>query len=140
MTRALMLGFALALCIQPRSVARAELAQEPSLGSPYAPLVRQQFYEQLEKRPARALGWELLAPGAGNYHVGLYVPAAATLGLSLLGSSLWLAGALRDHPALMWSGIGTFAAARTYGLVSAPLGAMLLNAAFRRQLGLIGAY
>ena len=135
-----MLWFALSVCTHTPNVARAELAEEPLLGSPYAPLVRQQFYEHLEKRPARALAWELLAPGAGNYYVGLYVPAAATLGLSLLGSSLWLAGALRDHPALMWTGIGTFAAARTYGLISAPLGAMLLNAAFRKQLGLIGAY
>jgi hypothetical protein len=140
MARALVLCFSLAVCSQPRGVARAELAEEPALGSPYAPLVREQFYEQLEKRPARALGWELLAPGAGNLYVGLPLPAAATLGLSLLGSSLWIAGALRGHRALMWSGIGTFAGARTYGLVSAPLGAMLLNAAFRRQLGLIGSY
>jgi hypothetical protein len=140
MTRALALGMALSFCLHVRSVARAEVAEEPLMGAPYAPLVRHQFYEQLEKRPAAALGWELLTPGAGNYYVGLYAPAAATLGLSLLGSGLWIAGALRDHPALMWTGIGTFAAARTYGLISAPLGAMLLNAAFRRQLGLIGSY
>ena len=47
----------------------------------------------------------------------------------------WIAGAVRDREPLEWTGVGIFAGARAYGLVSAPLGALLLNAAFRRQFG-----
>ncbi|MDB4989948.1 MAG: hypothetical protein JWN04_5126 [Myxococcaceae bacterium] len=138
MTRLVLLLTLLAgLAVAP---ARASDAQLPELGSPYSPLVRQHFYEQLEKAPWTALGWELLAPGAGNFYSGLVTPAAATLGLSLLGASLWLGGAVSSRPALMWTGVGTFAAGRAYGLISAPLGAVLLNAAFRRQLGISASY
>jgi hypothetical protein len=34
------------------------------------------------------------------------------------------------------AGIATFACARGYGAISAPVGAVLLNAAYRRELGL----
>ena len=130
---------ALALALALASPARAQEALT-GLESPYAPMLRAQYYEQLAKRPYRALGYELLAPGAGNLYVGLVAPAATTLGLSLLGASLWLAGALRDRPAMMWTGVGTFAGARAYGAISAPVAAVLLNAAFRQQLGIIGSY
>lgn len=110
------------------------------LGSPYAPLVREHYYQQLQKNPWRALGWELLAPGFGNFYTGVHAPAAATLGLSLAGAGLWIAGAVRDRPALLWTGVSTFAGARVFGLVSAPVGALLLNAAFRRQLGVSATY
>lgn len=123
--------------------ARAEPPDDgdlPQLGSPYAPMVRTHFYARLAKSPWRALGYELLAPGAGNYYVGLHAPAVATLGASLLGASLSIAGALRDQPAVLWSGIAILGAGRGYGLVSAPLGAALLNAAFRQQLGVIASY
>jgi hypothetical protein len=124
------------------SVRAQDVNDVPQLvGSPYSPLVRQHYYERLAKSPWRALGWEVLAPGAGNLYVGLRVPAALTLGVSLLGASLWVAGAAtHGRSALLWTGVGTFAAARAYGLVSAPLGAALLNAAFRGQLGVSGAY
>lgn len=115
----------------PRSPAAGQ-----ALDSPYADEMRRHFYAQLEKRPWRALGWELLAPGAGNFYTGLYGPAAATLAASMLGASLWLAGALRGRSGLAYAGIATFACARGYGAVSAPVGALLLNAAYRRELGL----
>jgi len=110
------------------------------LGSPYAPVLRAQYYEHLFKHPWRALGYELLAPGAGNFYVGLQAPAAITLGASLIGASITVAGALRDRPALLWSGVSLLAAGRAYGLVSAPVGAVLLNAAFRQQLGVSASY
>lgn len=127
------------------AVARADEPTEPGpLGAPYAPLVRQHYYAQLAKSPWRALGWEALLPGAGNWYVGLHVPAAITLGVSALGAGLWVVGATAPRasgrPALLWTGVGTFAAGRVCGLVSAPIGAALLNAAFRGQLGVSGAY
>lgn len=128
--RRLVARFAIALVAfvgAPRS-ARAE--------APFADVVRRHYYERLEKRPLRALGYELVLPGAGNYYVGLYLPAACTLALSAAGAGMWVAGARRDDSALTFAGIGMFAGARAYGLVSAPIGAALLNAAFRRQLGL----
>ncbi|MEY4514123.1 MAG: hypothetical protein RLZZ450_6245 [Pseudomonadota bacterium] len=123
----------------------AESADVPHVDAPYAPLVRQHYYAQLAKNPWRALGWEALLPGAGNLYVGLRVPAAMTLGLSALGAGLWVAGATMQRgaggrAALLWTGVGTLAAARAYGLVSAPIGAALLNAAFRAQLGVSGVY
>jgi hypothetical protein len=111
-------------------------AEAPFAELPFASVVRRHYYDRLEKRPLRALGYELALPGAGNYYVGLYLPAACTLVLSVTGASMWVAGARRDDPALAYLGVGVFAAARAYGLVSAPIGAALLNAAFRRQLGL----
>jgi hypothetical protein len=79
-------------------------------------------------------------PGAGNLYVGLRVPAAVTMGVSVLGAGLWIAGAASHERALLWTGVGTFATGRVYGLVSAPIGAALLNAAFRGQLGVSGVY
>jgi hypothetical protein len=118
------------LCL-PRSSAEAQ-----ALDSPYAEEMRHHFYEQLAKSPWRALGFELLLPGAGNWYTGLYGPAAATLAASMVGASLWIAGALRDRSGVAHAGIATFACARGYGVVSAPIGALLLNAAYRRELGL----
>lgn len=125
------------LPMRARAQARpASAASEPLLEPPYVQALRVHYYEQLAKHPWRAFAWELLLPGAGNFYVGLYVPAAATLAVSLAGASLWLAGALGDHTTLERVGIASFALGRGYGLVSAPIGAALLNAAFRKQLGL----
>ena len=113
-------------------------AEEPILGpvvpSPYAAALRQQYYERLSRHPAKALGWELLLPGAGHYYVGLRPHAAVLLALSLSGAVLWATGALSERPAMAWTGALSFAAARGYGLVSAPVSAALFNAALRRQL------
>lgn len=134
----------LLLALRPGAARADDLAEAPQVDAPYAPLVRQHYYAQLAKSPWRALGCEALLPGAGNLYVGLRVPAAITLGVSALGAGLWIAGATvhrgGGRPALLWTGIGTFAAGRIYGLVSAPIGAALLNAAFRGQLGVSGAY
>ncbi|HEX5661728.1 MAG TPA: hypothetical protein VFX59_31270 [Polyangiales bacterium] len=121
------------------SVASAQAPYEQALGaqSPYTAEVRRHWYATLARNPWRAFGAELLLPGAGNYYVGLNVPAALTLALSCVGASLWIAGARRDRDALMWSGVGLFAGARVYGVVSAPVGAALLNRAFRVQLALL---
>jgi len=141
----LVLASALASCLT-LSTGHAQVDPSPTgvtsdtLSSPYSPLVRQHYYAQLTKSPWRALGFELLAPGAGNAYVGLYAPAVTTLGVSLLGAGLWVAGAVRNRPVLWWTGVGTLAAGRTFGIVSAPLGAALLNAAFRRQLGISLGY
>jgi hypothetical protein len=120
------------------NVASAQEPYEQALGAtaPYAQEIRRHYYQRLARDPWRAFGAELLLPGAGNYYVGLYVPAAITLALSCVGASLWIAGARRDQDALLWSGVGVLSGARGYGLVSAPSSAALLNAAFRRQLGL----
>jgi len=136
----------LLLALRPVAARADDLPETPPVDAPYAPLVRQHYYAQLAKSPWRALGWEALLPGAGNLYVGLRVPAAITLSVSALGAGLWIAGAtthrasVSGRPALLFTGIGTFAAARVYGLVSAPIGAALLNAAFRGQLGVSGAY
>ena len=114
--------------------ARADELPPPFHASPFAPLLREQYYQRLAKSPWRAFGYELLLPGAGNAYVGLYPPGIATLGATLLGAGLWIAGSVRERPALTYAGMGTFAAARAYGLVSAPVTARLLNRAYRRQL------
>lgn len=122
----------------PARAAPPARAQSP-LGSPYAPYapaVRQHYYELLARSPTKALLWELALPGAGHLYTGFYVQAAVAAGLSAAGAGLWIAGAVRDQDSLWWTGAATFAAGRAYGLVSAPLSAALLNAAFRRQLGL----
>jgi hypothetical protein len=121
------------------SVASAQEPHEQALGvqSPYAAEVRRHWYAQLARSPWRALGYELLLPGAGNHYVGLEVPAALTLALSCVGASLWIAGAVRDRDALRWTGVGTLAGARVYGVLSAPIAAELLNGAFRKQLGVM---
>jgi hypothetical protein len=104
--------------------------------SPFGGVLGRHYYAQLRKSPGKALLLDLALPGAGNVYTGLYANAAITGAVSLLGAALWIAGAARDHDGLWWSGAGVFAAGRAYGLVSAPVGAALLNAAFRRQFGL----
>jgi hypothetical protein len=111
-----------------------------SVQTPFDSVVRRHYYERLEKRPLRAFGYELLFPGAGSYYTGVYPPAACTLLFSLAGAGMWIAGARRDQSTVRWTGVGVFSGARAFGLVSAPVGAMLLNAAFRRQLGLTKAF
>jgi hypothetical protein len=98
--------------------------------------MRLHYYGLLRKDPLRALGWDALLPGAGSVYNGLYVNAAVTFTLSAAGAVVWGIGAARDDSRLIWAGAGTFAGGRAYGLLSAPLGSVLLNAAFRRQLGL----
>jgi len=73
-------------------------------------------------------------PGAGSVYDGIYVNAIIAASVSLAGAGLWVAGAVRHDDTLRWTGIGTFAAGRGYGLVSATVGAMLFNAALQRQL------
>ena len=115
-------------------------AQPLPMQSPFDAEVRRHYYERLARSPWRALGWELLFPGAGSVYTGVHAAAVVSLTLSLAGSCMWIAGAVRERPATMWVGIGTFAAARAHGLVSAPVSAALLNAAFRRQLGLMASF
>lgn len=126
----------LLLCLAAARV-RAEELPPPFQEAPFAGVLREQYYARLSKSPLRALGYELLLPGAGNAYTGLYGPAAVTLSATLLGAGLWIAGATSDHDALRYAGIATFAGARAYGVVSAPIGAALLNAAYRRQLRLL---
>jgi hypothetical protein len=130
-------------CAQGESEASASMFEQdmqalplPGVALPFAEEVRLAYYERLRRAPTTALLWELLLPGAGSVYTGLYPNAAITASLSLLGAALWIAGAVRDNDALWWSGMGTFAGARVYGVVSAPLGARWLNAAFRRHFGL----
>jgi len=94
------------------------------------------YYRRLQRDPWRALGWEALCPGAGSYYNGIHVSAVVTLSISVVGAGLWTLGAVLDRDVLWWAGAGTFAAGRAAGLVAAPVGAVRLNAAFRRQLGL----
>jgi hypothetical protein len=136
MTRALLL---LGL-LWTSAVARAEPAPSDvpplAMESPYAAAIRQHYYALLARSPAKAFLWELGLPGAGHVYSGFYVQAAVAATLSVAGASLWVAGAARDDDALWWAGAGTFAAGRVYGLISAPVSAALLNAAFRRQFGI----
>lgn len=111
------------------------LAVSPS-SSPFGGILGRHYYEQLRKSPGKALLLDLAVPGAGNVYTGIYANAAITGAVSLLGAALWIAGAASDHDGLWWGGAGVFAAGRAYGLISAPVGAALLNAAFRRQFGL----
>jgi hypothetical protein len=112
--------------------------QESPLGppAPYAEGIRRQYYALLARSPAKALLWELALPGAGHVYTGFYVQAVIAASVSLCGAGLWIAGAARDRDDLWWAGAATFAAGRSYGLISAPVSAALLNAAFRRQLGI----
>ncbi len=117
--------------------ARSAHAQGVPAGAMLPREVRLHYYAELEKRPGRALGYELLFPGAGHAYTGLWAQAFVTAGVSVLGAALWTSGAISDQRALWWAGAGTFALGRSYGLVSAPVGAVMLNAAFQRQLGLL---
>jgi hypothetical protein len=118
----------------------SEQVVEPELGSLYAPFVRQHFYRILSRSPTQAFLWELALPGAGHIYNGFPIQAGVAIGLSCLGAALWIAGAVRDFPALWWVGMGTFSAGRVYGLISAPVTAVLLNAAYRRQFGITGRF
>ena len=106
-----------------------------SFGTPYAPLVREHYYEQLRKRPLCASALELALPGAGTFYVGLRGAAFATFGASLAGAALWVAGAVAERPRLARAGMVSFALVRGYGMAAAPVSAHLLNRALRRQLG-----
>jgi hypothetical protein len=97
--------------------------------------VRRQYYGLLRRSPTKAFLWDLALPGAGSVYTGLYANAVATGVITLVGAGLWIAGAAADHDGLWWAGMGTFTGGRAYGVVSAPIGAALLNAAFRRQFG-----
>jgi hypothetical protein len=108
----------------------------PSGAIPFAPDVCAHYYQALRRSPSKAFLWELGLPGAGSIYDGLYANAVVTGVLTLAGTALWIAGAVTDNDALWWSGAGLFIGGRVYGLVAAPLGASLLNRAFRRVLGL----
>jgi hypothetical protein len=114
--------------------------EESPLGAPssvpYAPALRQHYYALLARSPAKAFLWELALPGAGHVYSGFYVQAVISASLSAAGAGLWIAGAVREQRPLWWAGLATFSAGRAYGLISAPISAALLNAAFRRQFGI----
>lgn len=111
------------------------------LGDPlYASQVRAHFYRVLSRSPTKAFLWELALPGAGHVYVGFRIQAAVAIGLSLAGAAMWIGGAVRDEPGWWWAGMATFTAGRSYGLISAPVSAALLNAAYRRQLGITGRF
>jgi hypothetical protein len=126
------------LCCQARSAFAQDSAGDFTglTASPYANEVRSHYYETLRRSPGKAVLWELALPGAGNVYTGIYVNAIVTGVITLAGTGLWIAGAVKDNDALWWSGAGTFAAGRVYGLVSAPIGAGLLNAAYRQHFGI----
>ncbi len=105
-------------------------------GGLYAPFVREHYYRLLSRSPSRAFLWELALPGAGHVYNGFPIQAGVAIGLSVLGAALWIAGAARDSAPLWWAGMATFSVGRVYGLVSAPITAVLLNAAYRRQFGI----
>jgi len=105
-------------------------------GGLYAPFVREHYYRLLSRSPTKAFLWELALPGAGHIYNGFPIQAGIAIGLSALGAALWIAGAARESPALWWAGMATFSVGRVYGLVSAPVTAVLLNAAYRRQFGI----
>jgi hypothetical protein len=111
-------------------------APELELSSPYDAAIRNHYYTLLARSPTRALLWEVALPGAGLAYSRFYLQAAISATLTLTGASLWVAGAVRDDDQLWWAGAGTFAAGRLYGVISAPVSAALLNAAFRRQFGI----
>jgi hypothetical protein len=150
--RAAVLAFGLALCValapSPAHAAppasKSEEPSEPadfeSAGSLYAPFVREHFYRILARSPTKAFLWELALPGAGHFYNGFPIQAGVAIGLTLAGAGLWIAGAVRESPLLWWLGMGTFSAGRVYGLISAPVTAVLLNAAYRRQFGITGRF
>jgi hypothetical protein len=151
-TRAALFTLALALAVAlsaPRAQAappeaESEETSEPgdfeAAGGLYAPFVREHFYRVLMRSPTKAFLWELALPGAGHFYNGFPIQAGVAIGLSLAGAGLWIAGAARESPLLWWLGMGTFNAGRVYGLISAPVTAVLLNAAYRRQLGITGRF
>lgn len=136
-------ALALVLCLSVGSgVAHAEppTSDEPAAGLVPAPLyasqVRAHYYSLLSRSPTKAFLWELALPGAGHIYTGFPIQAAVAIGLSVAGAAMWIGGAVRDSPGWWWAGMATFTLGRTYGLISAPVSAALLNAAYRRQLGI----
>jgi hypothetical protein len=103
----------------------------------YASEVRAHYYRLLSRSPTKAFLWELALPGAGHIYTGFPIQAAVAIGLSVAGAAMWIGGAVRDSPGWWWAGMATFTLGRSYGLISAPVSAALLNAAYRRQLGII---
>jgi hypothetical protein len=102
----------------------------------YASQVRAHYYQLLSRSPTKAFLWELALPGAGHIYTGFPIQAGVAIGLTLAGAAMWIGGAVRDTPGWWWAGMATFTLGRTYGLISAPVSAALLNAAYRRQLGM----
>jgi hypothetical protein len=135
---ALAMSLSLLVPYGAQAEAPADESEVPDLelDSPYSPLVREYFYDVLARSPTKAFLWELALPGAGHIYNGFPIQAGVAIGLSCAGAALWIAGAARDDSALWWAGMGTFSAGRLYGLISAPVTALLLNAAYRRQFGI----
>lgn len=126
--------------LETRPAARVEELEEETdfaaAGGLYAPFLREHYYRLLSRSPAKAFLWELALPGAGHIYNGFPIQVGVAIGLSALGAALWIAGAVRDSPPLWWAGMATFSVGRVYGLVSAPVTAVLLNGAYRRQFGI----
>lgn len=127
-------GVLMALAVATSLALLSPARAEAQLISPNAGRVH--TYEALRRSPARAVGYDALFPGAGSVYVRLYGNTIASAVVSLLGAALWIHGGLRDNDGTYWSGVALFAAGRTYGLVSAGVGAHMLNRALRRQLQL----
>ncbi len=134
-----------ALCTADAARAQASAGEDATLqaaqaallgGDPFGADIRVHYYEILRRSPGKAFLLDLALPGAGSVYTGLWGNTVVAASLSVVGAGLWIAGAARGRDDLGWAGVGTFTAGRVYGLVSAPLGASLLNAAFRRHLGL----
>lgn len=133
----------LALEPKPAPRSRAERLAALESGDPvvvprsaFMPQLRQHYYSVLYRSPLKAFLWELL-PGAGHIYAGFTFQAIVSAGLTLAGAGLWIAGAVKHDDAFWWSGVTTFSIGRVYGLISAPVSAMLLNNAYRRQFGLV---
>jgi hypothetical protein len=141
--RKLLLLACLALAPLPaRAEPPADDDQVPELvGDPlYASQVRHHYYSVLARSPTKAVLWVLALPGAGHVYAGFPIQAAIAAGLSVAGAAMWIGGAVRDHPGWWWAGMATFSAGRVYGLISAPVSAALLNAAYRRQFGIAARF
>jgi|GEM_PF-6725464 len=140
-------GIALAALVGISSTARAQEAlderEPPAERAGVTPLplhvmlpeVRTRYYETLRRSPRRAFLLDLALPGAGSVYTKLYANTVVAATLSVAGAGLWIAGAVKHDDALWWSGAGTFAAGRLYGIVSAPIGARWFNAALQSYLG-----
>jgi hypothetical protein len=106
----------------------------------YASEVRNHYYRVLARSPTKAFLWELALPGAGHIYNGFPIQAAVAIGLTVAGAGMWIGGAITDNDGWWWAGMATFSAGRVYGLISAPVTAVLLNAAYRRQFGISGRF
>jgi len=120
----------------PEDVPTAALGAEPPYLLPAVSTTNRHTYLRLRRDPWLAFGYDALVPGAGSLYTGIHVHAIVAFSVSVLGAGLWTAGAIWARDDLWWAGALGFGLGRTYGLVAAPLGAALLNAAFRRQLGI----